>query len=69
MASGHAWRRATCRTGEPNVLETWKLLWQWVQSSEYQWRRTHELEKPKDPMASEDELELELHLPIEEAVA
>jgi DNA gyrase inhibitor GyrI len=60
----------SCRlTGEPNVLETWKLLWEWVQSSEYQWRRTHELERPKDPTAPEDKLELELYLPIEEAVA
>lgn len=58
----------SCRLlGEPNVLETWKLLWEWVQSSEYRWRETHELEKSKNPMAPEDEIELELYLPIEEA--
>ena len=58
----------SCRLlGEPNVLETWKLLWEWVQSSEYRWRHTHELEKPKNPIAPEEEIELELYLPIEEA--
>ena len=57
----------SCRLlGEPNVLETWKLLWQWVHESEYRWRQTHELEKPNDPTAPEDEIELELFLPIEE---
>jgi DNA gyrase inhibitor GyrI len=57
-----------CRLlGEPNVPETWKLLWEWVKSSEYRWRQTHELEKSKNPMAPEDEIELELYLPIQEA--
>ncbi len=51
-------------TGEPNVLETWKMLWEWVQTSEYQWRETHELEKVLNPGAPEDEIELELYLPI-----
>ncbi len=55
--------------GEPNVLETWKWLWEWVKSSEYLWRQTHELEKSKDPMAPDDEIELELYLPIHESGA
>jgi DNA gyrase inhibitor GyrI len=57
----------TCRLhGEPNVAETWRLLWEWVQSSEYQWRQTHELEQPHDPLADEEDLILDLYLPIEE---
>jgi DNA gyrase inhibitor GyrI len=56
-----------CRlTGDPNILESWKLLWAWVQNSEYKWLEAHGLEKLVDPMAPEDELELELFLPIEE---
>lgn len=58
----------SCRlTGEPNVLETWRLLWKWVQSSEYRWRETHELEKLMNPLAPEDEIELKLYLPVEES--
>ncbi len=49
-----------------NVLETWKALWNWVKSSKYKWRRTHELEKVHDPMAAEKDLILDLYLPIEE---
>jgi DNA gyrase inhibitor GyrI len=57
-----------CRLhGDPegNVLEVWKRLWDWVGSSEYEWRRTHELEKPVDPLAPEEGLVLDLYLPIE----
>lgn len=49
-----------------NIIETWKALWNWVKSSKYKWRRTHELEKVHDPMASEKDLILDLYLPIEE---
>ena len=52
--------------GEPNVLEMWNRLWTWVESSDYQWRETHELEKLKNPLAQPNEIELELYLPIEE---
>lgn len=56
-----------CRlSGEPNVMETWKMLWEWVQSSQHRWRQTHELEKPKNPTVPEHEIELELYLPIEQ---
>ncbi len=62
------WYAATeCRLrGEPDVTETWRLLWEWVQSGEYRWRETHELERAKNPTAPEDEMELELLLPIED---
>jgi DNA gyrase inhibitor GyrI len=58
----------TCRLqGDPcgSVMEVWRRLWDWVQQSEYRWRRTHELEKPHDPRASEGEMVLDLYLPIE----
>lgn len=65
---GGSYAVASCRLlGEPNVLDTWKQLWAWVQSSRYRWRETQELEKLKNPMAPESEIELELYLPIEEA--
>jgi DNA gyrase inhibitor GyrI len=57
-----------CRLhGDPegNVLQAWKRLWDWVQASDYEWRRTHELEKPLDPLVPEEELVLDLYLPIE----
>ena len=58
----------TCRLqGDPrgSVFDVWQQLWQWVQASEYTWRKTHELEKVQDPGASEQDVVLELHLPIE----
>jgi DNA gyrase inhibitor GyrI len=57
-----------CRlAGDPsgNVMEVWQKLWDWIHSSAYEWRRTHELEKLLNPKASEDEVVLELYLPIE----
>lgn len=51
--------------GESSVPETWRALWEWVQSSEYRWRETHELEKVTDLTAPQDEIELDLYLPIE----
>jgi DNA gyrase inhibitor GyrI len=58
-----------CRLlGEPNVQQTWKMLLDWVQSSEYRWRDGHELEKILNPKAPEHEIELDLHLPIQGGV-
>lgn len=54
-----------CGDPEGSVPEVWKRLWDWVQASGYEWRRTHELEKPVDPLAPEEELVLDLYLPIE----
>ena len=48
------------------VAQVWMALWEWVQESEYSWRKTHELEKHLDPDASLEEMVLELHLPIQE---
>jgi DNA gyrase inhibitor GyrI len=52
--------------GDPNILETWKLLWDWVLESKYEHRKTHELEKPLNPLSPEEDLILDLYLPIEE---
>jgi DNA gyrase inhibitor GyrI len=59
----------TCRLlGDPtgSVPEVWKKLWDWVQSSEYTWRKTHELEKLHDPRVAEEDAVIDLYLPIEE---
>ena len=45
--------------------QAWKLLWDWVQGSNYRWRKTHELERNHDPLASEAEVIFDLYLPIE----
>jgi DNA gyrase inhibitor GyrI len=66
--AGGLYAVTTCKLfGDPSgtVQEIWKKLWVWVQSSDYQWRRTHELEKLQDPTASAAEMVLDLYLPIE----
>lgn len=45
--------------------EIWKQLWDWVQSSGYRWRKTHELERIHDPAAPESQMAFDLYLPIE----
>lgn len=59
----------TCKViGDPlgTVPEIWMKLWEWAQSGKYKRRETHELEKAQNPEASEEDVSLELHLPIEE---
>lgn len=59
----------TCKLhGDPlgSIPEIWMKLWEWCKSNECRWRATHELEKPQDPLASEEDLILDLFLPIEE---
>ncbi len=51
--------------GDRDVIQTWKELWRWVQDSGHRWRNTHELEKLRDPLAQEQDLVLDLYLPIE----
>ncbi len=52
--------------GDPNILETWKLLWEWVLTSKYNHRETHELERPQNPLSPEEDLILDIYLPVEE---
>ena len=47
-------------------LESWKNLHDWVQSSKYGSGTHQPLEKSHDPMASEEELILDLYYPIAE---
>jgi DNA gyrase inhibitor GyrI len=61
---------ATCKLhGDPkgNVIDVWKKLWEWVQSSAYEWRETHELEKLHNPLGAEKDAVLDLYLPVEAA--
>ncbi len=58
----------TCKLqGDPrgSVPEIWMKLWEWVQSSQYEWRETHELEKLQNPDVPEEDIVLDLYLPIE----
>jgi AraC family transcriptional regulator len=56
-----------CRLhGDPDIPTTWRMLWDWTQGSRYHWRRAQELEKVLNPNAPEDELVLELYLPVAE---
>ncbi len=47
------------------VQQVWMKLWDWVQHNGYKMRPVHELEKLADPRAPEQELVLDLYLPIE----
>ncbi len=49
-----------------SVPEVWRQLLDWVHHSPYAWRHTHELERLCNPGADEEEILLELLLPIEE---
>jgi DNA gyrase inhibitor GyrI len=55
-----------CRlAGGQGVPATWKALLRWVHTSQYAWRRdTHELERMLDPLAAEQDIVLDLYLPI-----
>jgi len=67
--AGGLYAVTTCKLhGDPsgNVVDIWKKLWDWVQSSKYRRRRTHEMEKLHNPKAPEKDLILDLYLPIEE---
>ena len=66
--AGGLYAVTTCKLiGDPEgtIQEKWMKLWNWVQASQYQWRKTHELEKPHDLSVSEQDLVVDLYLPIE----
>jgi len=66
--AGGLYAVTTCRlTGDPqgNVMEVWQHLLNWVRESPYDWRRTHELERLRDPYAAELDAVLDLYLPVE----
>lgn len=49
---------------EQGYLESYKNLKDWVKSSKYKLRKGQCLERAHDPFASEEELVLEIHMPI-----
>jgi DNA gyrase inhibitor len=51
----------------PPIPEVWKSLWDWVQESPYKWRKTHELERPRNPLAPVQDWIFDMYLPIERA--
>jgi len=57
----------TCKLcGDPDIGSAWRMLWNWAQGGRYRWRRAQELERVINPNATENELVLELYLPIQE---
>ena len=52
-------------SGEPP--EVWMKLYEWVKASdEYEWRQGQDFEKPQNLQSSDEELVLDLYLPIKE---
>lgn len=49
----------------PPDPEIWKSLWDWTEASPYRWRKTHELERPRNPLEPGQEPVFDLYLPIE----
>jgi DNA gyrase inhibitor GyrI len=68
--TGGLYAVATCKLYKDpsgSVPEVWKKLWDWAQASdEYRWRKTHELEHCRNPQAPDNDIELDLYLPVEE---
>jgi DNA gyrase inhibitor GyrI len=59
----------TCRLhADPrgSVPEVWQRLLKWIEEHGYRWRHTHELERLVNPGAPQEDIELELYLPIEQ---
>ncbi len=66
--AGGVFAVTSCRlAGSPSVLESWRALLRWVHCREQSWRRAaHELERIRNPLADEPQIQLDLYLPIEE---
>lgn len=65
---GGLYATCTCRlVGDAAgpLATVWRRLWDQVQVSPYRWRHTHELEHPHDPQAREEDMVLDLYLPVE----
>ena len=50
--------------GFPNP-GSWMQLLEWVRNGPHRYRRTHELERPHNPLAPESEMIFDLYLPVE----
>ncbi|MBI5384168.1 MAG: GyrI-like domain-containing protein [Verrucomicrobia bacterium] len=58
------WHAVTTQHGFPNP-DVWMQLLEWVRRSPHRHRRTHELERPHNPLAAEAEMVFDLYLPVE----
>ena len=60
---------AICRLHDDphgTMPEVWQQLLEWSEENGYHWRHTHELERLVNPGVPQEDIELELYLPIEE---
>lgn len=64
LAFPGGWYAVAAIRGLPDP-DAWRRLWEWVGRSPVRHRREHELERPLNPLAAEEELKFELWLPIE----
>ena len=62
------WYAVITHSGLPNP-DIWKRFGDWIRGSPHSLRHTHELEHPRDPLASESDMVFDLFLPIDPAVA
>lgn len=51
-------------SGQPP--EVWMKLYEWVKASEYEWQKGQDFEKPRDLSSSDEDLVLDLYLPIKD---
>lgn len=49
-----------------DVGQAYPALWSWLEDSPHKWRKSNELEKIQNPGAPEEEMLLDLYIPIEE---
>jgi DNA gyrase inhibitor GyrI len=64
--AGGLFASTPCKLKGGDIADAWFKLWEWVQSSPYKWRMAQELERLIDPHAAEEDMALELWLPVEE---
>lgn len=61
------WYAVTTVRGSPNPA-LWMQLLEWVRNSPHRYRRTHELERPHNPLAPESDMAFDLCLPIQKPI-
>jgi DNA gyrase inhibitor GyrI len=62
---GGLFAMTSCKISE--MGDVYRNLWKWVNSSEsrYAWREDHELEKPRNPLATGNEMEFDIYMPVQ----
>jgi len=67
--NGGRYAVTTCRLHDDphgSMPEVWQQLLEWSEEHGHHWRHTHELERLVNPGVPQEDIELELYLPIEE---